>query len=164
MAPPDKLRIEYEPDEEGWFHRIGRFKDGSQFMAFVTSAFTEKDRHSLISGHWRKDKHWITMIHKFDSEGNYLASETRHGGFDIGGWDIVRKKATIELDRMLEQMEAEPRDIYIKPFTAIIKGICYELVYKKEIDEEDWEEDEYVILRPNDIMFHPPWDSGEYST
>ena len=23
---------------------------------------------------------------------------------------------------------------------------------------------EYVMLEPNGVMFHPPWDSGEFST
>ena len=63
---------------------------------------------------------------------------------------------------MLAREEAEPCDIYVKPFSAEIDGVLYELVYESGVDED--EGDEYVMLWPNDVMFHPPWDSGEYST
>jgi hypothetical protein len=162
MAPPDKLRIEYEPDEWGRFHYIGRLKDGTQFMAFVTGAFPGKDRYPDTTGDWRNVKRWLAVLHKFDAEGNHLFSEARHGGFDIEG-DDAGEKAFFELDQILEQTEAEPCDIYVKPFSVEIKGIYYELVYEKETNEEG-EEWECVMLWPNDIMFHPPWDSGEYST
>src|SRR5262245_57226627 len=125
MSPPDKLRIEYEPDEWGRFHHIGRLKDGTQFMAFVTGAFPGTDRYPDTSGDWHHVKCWVAVMHRFDSEGNYLASEAHHGGFDIEG-DVADEKAAIELDRMLARMEAEPCDIYIKPFSAEIEGIYYE--------------------------------------
>jgi hypothetical protein len=40
-----------------------------------------------------------------------------------------------------------------------IDDVVYELVY-----ENHGEGEEYAMLWPNDIMFHPPWDSGKYST
>ena len=38
------------------------------------------------------------------------------------------------------------------------------LIYERERCDEDDDDHEWVMLEPNDIMFHPPWDSGEYST
>jgi formate hydrogenlyase regulatory protein HycA len=59
--------------------------------------------------------------------------------------------------------DIELRDVYVRPFRVEIDGILYELVYERHVSEDgrEWEE---MMLWPNDIMFHPPWDSGEYST
>jgi hypothetical protein len=42
-------------------------------------------------------------------------------------------------------------------------GLVYECVDAEDPDDPT-ATNEYVMLEPNDIMFHPPWDSGEYST
>ncbi|PSB57345.1 hypothetical protein [Chamaesiphon polymorphus] len=42
--------------------------------------------------------------------------------------------------------------------------IEYALEYNCEIDEDDGKEYEDVMLWPQDVMFHEPWDSGSYST
>jgi formate hydrogenlyase regulatory protein HycA len=61
-------------------------------------------------------------------------------------------------------VEIEYGDIRVKPFRLEIGGVVHGLIYRSEFWEEDGEEHEWVMLEPNDIMFHPPWDSGEYST
>jgi hypothetical protein len=75
-------------------------------------------------------------------------------------------------DKQLEKMVAalgkiELCDIRVKPFQAEIDGYLFGLVYECE-DAEDPDDpdakEEHVMLQPNDVMFHPPWDSGEYST
>ena len=167
MAPPDKLRIKNDRDEGGRFDYVGKFPDGKQFMAFVTGAFPGEDRYP-DSATARRVKQWLAVLHKFDSEGNYISSETRRGGFDSEG-DIAGEKAWVEFDRMLAQEEVEFCDINVKLFNAEIEGIFYSLEYDNEVDEDEADEDddceyEAVMLWPNDIMFHPPWDSGSYST
>jgi hypothetical protein len=58
-------------------------------------------------------------------------------------------------------------DIRVSPFRVEIDKIVHGLIYEC-VDAEDLEDpsatEGYVMLEPNDIMFHPPWDSGEYST
>jgi hypothetical protein len=58
-------------------------------------------------------------------------------------------------------------DIRVKPFGIEVDGYFFGLVYHLDSleDADDPEATyEYVQLEPNDIMFHPPWDSGDYST
>ena len=61
----------------------------------------------------------------------------------------------------------EPSDIRVRPFGVEIDGYFFGLVYKcvgAEDPDDPTATHEYVMLEPNDIMFHPPWDRGEYST
>lgn len=161
MAIPDRLRI---PLDESRFEALGRLPDGSQFMAFVTGAFPEGMKY--YSGNdWRSRKQWLAVVHRFDAEGNHVATESRLGGSDAEG-----EKALDEADRQLEDMlsgltaQGAPTfcDIWVKPFSVQIGEVIHGLFYEPP-DGED-EETECVMLEPQDIMFHPPWDSGEYST
>lgn len=166
MATPDKIRIPYEDFYGARFDCVGTFGNGNQFMAYVTGAFPGRDHYPDPSGNWREVKRWTAVLHKFDAEGNHIGSESRLGGFDIEGREVAGEKAWEQLDQMLAGLGLDnPKlsDIYIKPFSVEIDGVIYELAYEHHV-EEDGDESEYVMLWPNDIMFHPPWDSGEYST
>jgi hypothetical protein len=55
-------------------------------------------------------------------------------------------------------------DIWVRQFAVKIDGITHSLLYESDQLEEGGPVFEYVMLEPRDIMFHPPWDSGEYST
>lgn len=73
-----------------------------------------------------------------------------------GGWD--------EFGDILENlwnMNPKPGDINVGLFSVKDDGVTYGLIYEEDDGEEDCE---YVMLEPNDIMFHQPWDSGEYPT
>jgi hypothetical protein len=63
--------------------------------------------------------------------------------------------------------DSRPCDIEVKPFGLKIDDYLFGLIYRCE-DADDPDDpgavSEYVMLEPNDIMFHPAWDSGEYST
>ena len=162
MASPDKIRIPYQDFDGTRFDCIGRYAGGNQFMAFVTGAFPGQDRYPDPAGNWREIKSWVAVLHKFDAEGNHIGSESRLGGFDAEGRQRAGEKAWHQLAQMLEDAgleNAQPCDIYIKPFSVEIDNVVHELVY-----ENHGEREEYVMLWPNDIMFHPPWDSGRYST
>ncbi len=61
----------------------------------------------------------------------------------------------------------EPGDIAVKPFRFEQDGYRFGLIYERDSYDDPANPDagyECVMLWPNDIMFHPPWDSGEYST
>lgn len=167
MPAPDKVRIPYENFEGARFDCVGRYGDGNQFLAFVTGAFPGTERYPDTTGDWQQKKSWNAVIHRFDADGNHIGSEAKRGGYDSEGRDRAGEKAWLHLESMLVDLElegAEFCDINIKLFSAEIGGVIYSLEYEYEIDEEDDYEHECVMLWPNDIMFHPPWDSGEYST
>ncbi len=169
MAKPDKLRIPYEEDEYGRFHSIGRLPDGTQFMAFVTGAFSSGLKYDL-GDDWRERKQWLAVIHRFDADGNHVGSETRLGGYDIEGRDVAGDRAMGQLEAMYSTLcggvQPEFCDVRVRLFSVEIDGVTHGLFYEQSAEEsaEGQERDEWVMLEPQDVMFHPPWDSGEYST
>jgi hypothetical protein len=54
----------------------------------------------------------------------------------------------------------------VRLFSVEIDGITHGLFYEQSEEElkQDEKNSEWVMLEPQDIMFHPPWDSSEYST
>jgi formate hydrogenlyase regulatory protein HycA len=169
MPAPDKLRIPYEDDDDGRFNAVGRLSDGTQFMAFVTGAFPTGMKY--YSGQdWQLKKRWLAVIHRFDPEGAHIGTDTRLGGFDIEGRDVAGDKAFAHLQEMYAELatagDPEFCDIWVKPFSVEIDEVTHGLFYEHTVEGEgeDHYEGEHVMLEPWDIMFHPPWDSGEYST
>ncbi len=169
MAKPDMLRIAYEDFDSGRFSAVGRLRDGTQFMAFVTGAYPIGLEY-YSGDDWQTRKKWLAVIHRFDAEGNHIGSESRLGGFDIEGRDIASEKAYSSLEDMLAELCGGELpdfcDIWVRLFSVEMDGVAHGLFY--ELSEEEAEEGEdrgeWVMLEPRDIMFHPPWDSGEYST
>ncbi len=160
FGPPERLRI----PAEGPIDYVGRLEDGTQYMSFVTGAWPDDYR---FNEDWRKVKSWIGVLHPFDAEGNHLKSEARHGGYDIEGWDAACEKAWAEVHAMLTPHRSKiPKryDIFVKPFSLVINGITHGLVYQVTQSDENGPVYEGVFLEPSDVMFHPPWDSGEWST
>ena len=168
MPRPDCIRIPYEDYEDGRFCNVGRLDDGTQFMAFVTGAFPGPvGSYPAPSSDLRYLKHWLGVVHLFDEEGNHLRTDARLGGFDIEGRSLASYKAWTELNQIAAELGfeyAQLCDIYVKLFLVEIDGIQHGLVYEHYNDGENGEESEWVIMWPRDIMFHPPWDSGSYST
>jgi hypothetical protein len=168
IGPPDTLRIPYEGLECARFNCVGRCADGRQFMAFVTGAFPDDyDWQRICDPHnndWQTDKRWLAVFHLFDAEGHHVGSEARLGGYDSEGWEIAGDKARAELEKMLSHLGPDVTmcDIYVKPFSVVIDGVTHGLSYN-HFAEGDFE-CESMMLEPRDIMFHPPWESGEYST
>jgi hypothetical protein len=163
FGPPERLRI----PAEGPVEYVGRLNDGTQYMSFVTGAWPDDYTANLDNEDWRKIKSWIGVLHLFDSEGNHLKSDARHGAYDIEGWDTACEKAEAQVHDMFTPYRAKnPKrcDIFVKPFSVIIDGITHGLVYRATQPEEGGPVFEGLFLEPRDIMFHPPWDSGEWST
>jgi hypothetical protein len=164
VEPPDKIRV---PHDDHRFEYVGRLADGRQFMAFVTGAFPDGYKMNLDTDEWRKVKSWSAVLHLFDAEGNHFRSEARLGGYDIAGRGVAGDKAWSELDQMLAHLgpgKPELCDIWVRQFSAKIDGVTHSLLYEAFKGEEDGPVVECVMLEPRDIMFHPPWDSGEYLT
>jgi formate hydrogenlyase regulatory protein HycA len=169
MAKPDKLRIAYEDFEYARFDCVGRLPDGTQFMAFVTGAFPTGEKYYL-GDDWQYKKKWLAVVHRFDADGNHIGTETRLGGYDIEGRDVAGDKAFSHLEDMVVELAAGGRpklcDIWVRMFSVEIDGVTHGLFYEQSDEEPEpgEERDEWVMLEPCDIMFHPPWDSSEYST
>jgi hypothetical protein len=167
MAKPDKLRIAYE--EGSRFDCVGRLPDGAQFMAFVTGAFPTGQKYYL-GDDWQCRKKWLAVLHRFDTDGNHTGTETRLGGYDVEGRDTSGEKAFGHLQDMLVELAAGGRpelcDIWVRMFSVEIDGVTHGLFYEQSEEEPEPGEErgEWVMLEPWDIMFHPPWDSSEYST
>lgn len=163
FGSPTKLRI----PAEGPIEYVGRLEDGTQYMCFVTGAVPDGYAFNHDNEDWRKVKRWIAVLHLFDAEGNHLKTEARHGGYDIEGWDAACNKAWTEVRSMFSLYHGNGPvrcDVFVKPFSAVIEGITHGLVYRATQPEEDGPVFEGVFLEPRDVMFHPPWDSGEWST
>ena len=155
MPPPEVIRI--APDDSHFAH-VGIFADGTQFLAFVTGAnpgggFPVPGEPNL--------KQWLAVVHLFDEDGAHLSTSVRLGGLDAEGRRVAQEKAADELDTLLDELvERRPSstDIWVRPFALTIDGVKHGLVFEAEGDSE------WVMLWPRDLMFHPPWDSGEYSS
>ncbi len=173
MPKPIRLRIPYEDDEYGRFNLVGRYSGGDQFMAFVTGAFpadwwSGSRPPEYLRTRWADHKRWYAVLHRFDADGNHLGTEVRCGGTTAAGESQAIERADEELAVLLTSLgPLEPQDIWVKPFGVEIDGYPFGLVYEC-VNAEDPEDpsatNEYVMLQPNDVMFHPPWESGEYST
>lgn len=162
FGPPDKLRI---PAEDR-FDFVGRCGD-TQVLAFTTGAFPDGyDWKRYADPHvdeWRRDKMWIAVLHLFDSQGNHTSSQARLGGYDIEGHYVAGEKALFQLTKMLRELgPLETCDIYVELFSVVLDNVTHGLFYT-HFCEEGFEA-EWVMLKPRDIMFHPPRGSGETSS
>jgi hypothetical protein len=164
LAAPQTLLIPFEDFEYGRFTHVGRFGDGNQFMAYVTFA-SPKFYHTEVETSdgqviWQQHVNCFAVLHRFDPAGKHLGTAVERVTPD--GSDEAKLQAMIAA---LGPVKLS--DIRVCPFEVQIGKVLHGLIYECE-DAEDLEDPdatlEYVMLYPNDIMFHPPWDSGEYST
>jgi hypothetical protein len=160
-GPPTRLRI---PRDEDRFTNVGRLGDGTQFSAYVTGAFPVNYR--AVGGDLRAVKRWQAVAHYFDAAGHHLSTDVRLGGVDADDEAVAR--AFRHLNAIHDELDAngEPEfgDIWVQLFSVEIDGIRYELRYERREDGDEDDHSECVMFWPRDIMFHPPWDSGRYST
>ena len=165
FGPPDSLRI---PQDEGRFEHVGRFGGNMQFMAFVTGAFPEGNPYPDPGGDWASKKRWYAVLHRFDAAGDHLGTDAWSGGTTAEGAEQACERAWQKLAEMLSSLgRCRLCDIQVKPFRFEQDGYLFGLVYERNsYDDPDNPGAGYesVLLWPNDIMFHPPWDSGQYST
>jgi hypothetical protein len=162
------LLIPYENFEGGRFTHVGRYETVNQFMGYVTyaSKYVPKFYHTETvtpEGQiiWRKHTNCFAVLHRFDSSGHHLRTDVER----VEGTGDSCERDWAKLKEMIAGLrQVEFCDIRVEPFRVEIGKVVHGLIYECERWEEDGEEHEWVMLEPNDIMFHPPWDSGEYST
>jgi formate hydrogenlyase regulatory protein HycA len=173
VAEPERLLIPFEDFEYARFNLIGRYAGNNQFMAFVTGAFPADwwsgDRPpEYLRNRWAEHKRWYAVLHRFGPDGTHLGTEVWNGGTTADGQGEAIERAGKKLNELLESLgPREPCDIRVKPFGVDVDGYLFGLVYQLNNYEDPANPDgthECVMLEPNDIMFHPPWDSGDYST
>lgn len=171
MAVPDLLMIPYENVGGGRFTDIGRYGDGKQFMAFVTAAFPAdwwdgSRSPAFLRNRWAEYKRYYAVLHRFDPQGSHLGTDTWSGGTYADNPVKATERAEEKLDQLIASLGPYQKgDIWVKPFGVEDGGYFFGLVYHHAEDPDFPEDsDEYVMLEPNDIMFHPPWDSGSFST
>ena len=172
MSAPDKLLIRYAQDDDR-FGLMGQYGSGNQFLAFGTGAYPSdwwsgSRSPEYLRNHWAEHKRWYAVLHRFDSTGNHQGPEAHCGGTTAQGEADAWKQVSHDLENLVASLGGHRLgDIEVKLFGIELDGYFFGLVYSCENPEglDDPEAThEYVMLEPNDIMFHPPWDSGEYST
>jgi hypothetical protein len=171
MAAPDILLIQHEDFDGGRFTHIGRYGTGNQFMAYLTYAteYVPKFYHTeevTPDGQiiWREHANCFAVLHRFDAAGGHLGTDVE----PVEGVRGSEHRDWAKLEEMVAGLgEVELCDIRVKPFRVEVGKVVHGLIYEC-VDAEDPDDPtathEYVMLEPNDIMFHAPWDSGEYST
>jgi hypothetical protein len=154
MSRPEKIRI--CPDEVHFQH-VGRLRhpDGL-FMASVTGTFSIKAPD--------RPRRCLAVLHLFHPDGTHLQTVVYPKGCEPGSEAEVEAAHEAFDDILSLLLERDPviEDIWVKPFEAGIDGMVHGLIYECQDDPDG--PIECVWLEPRDIMFHPPWDSGEYST
>jgi len=158
MAVPEVIPIAYEPRHRT--EAIGRFADG-QFLASVTYAFPEGFRPD---DGWEEHKRLYTVLHTFDAEGRYRASEIWCAGTWAQqqraphGQDSVLARAQAHLGKLLRSLpQRRYTDIAIRPFQLTVDGVLFGLLTGRD-EDGGWAE-----LYPDRLGFGPPWD-GSYDT
>jgi hypothetical protein len=165
MAAPDTLLIQYEDFEGGRFTHVGRYGPGNQFMGYVTFAAPKFYHTEEVAPDgqiiWRQHMNCFAVLHRFDAAGQHLGTDVER----VEGVQESGKADWSTLESMIAALgEVKLCDIQVKLFRVEVGKVVHGLIYECERWEEDEEEHDWVMLEPNDIMFHPPWDSGEYST
>ncbi len=154
MAIPETIKIERV--EDYWTHDIGRYVNGSQFMAFVVATLP----YNLLGKDWEDHKRWYAVLHIFNEQGDHLYSQANFMGLTADGENAVVDKARAKCNEMLGGLQdLHYCDVAIKLFSMTIDGAVFGLVDVTKPEDEH----ELVELMPNQLVFYPPWD-GTFDT
>jgi hypothetical protein len=167
--PPEKVRLPGERDlSPSLFEYNGHLPDGTQLLAYDCPD-PKGDLPPDESG--RRGFRFLGVVHEFDADGHHRLIRTRvtAGRFKDG------LEAGEAARAMLREMVApylsagwRPGDIWVRPFLVKIDGWSHGFVFKGYglgLEDGSGEApDEAVYFKPFDFPFHPPYDSGSYST
>lgn len=170
-GPPTRVRI---ARGEGRFPNVGRLLDGTQFLAFAVTTFPTD--YQYRESDWLQVKRVQAVAHYFDPDGQHLRTDVRIGGVEAD--ENATAKAFGYLNAMHDELvvacggaEPEYGDIWVQLFSIDIDGIRYALRYERHEYEDPAEAEEMggpgyesVVLEPQDVVFHPPWNNGGYDT
>ena len=155
---PVPARIKIIREEDFYTDKIGKCKDGRQFMAFVVASLP--DGTGPLPHDWRKHKRWHAVLHTFDKFGKHLKSDVWTAGCSADGEDEVIRRARTRLSEMLAALgSVKYCDVSVCHFRVEVDGRVFGLV-DASVPDEDYES---IHLLPNDLAFFPPWD-GTYDT
>lgn len=149
---PDKIRIRREKG----YHtdRIGKLRDGRQFMAFIVGVGRRPIRSE------RGSLKWYAVLHLFDAEGNHVGTKVSFLG--SGAFASQLHGAEAKLTTMVRSLgPVKYSDVAVKLFSIKIKGLVFGLI-DASIPSKKYRYTR-VDLVPNGLAFFPPWD-GTYST
>jgi hypothetical protein len=167
--PPAKVMLPSEQDDApSLFEYNGHLPDGTQLLAYLCPDPTG-NQPADASG--KLGFRWVGVVHEFDADGHHRLIRTR----GISGRYAGVLEAAAPAREMLREMVApylmagwRPGDIWVRPFLVVVDGWAHGFVFRafggglEGGDEED--PDEGVYFKPFDFPFHPPYDSGSYST
>jgi hypothetical protein len=170
-GPPGQVRI---ARGTGRFPNVGRLPDGTQFLAYVVTAFPLGYR--FRERDWQEVKRVQAVAHYFDPDGRHLRTDVRVGGVEADR--NVTPKAFGHLIAIHDELvaacggaEPEYGDIWAQPFSVDIDGIRYALRYERhehgdpaEAREVGGPGYESVVFDPMEVVFHAPWSEGAYDT
>lgn len=167
MAEPDTILIPHEDFDGARFTHVGRYAGDNQFLACITyaSQYVAKfywTEEITVDGQlcFRQCANCFAALHRFDSAGCHLGTAVER----LGGTDDSDQDDWAKLDKMVANLgDIQRCDIHVKPFRIEIDKIVFGLIYERaELDGsiDPDESQEYVMLEPNDIMFHPPWEAA----
>lgn len=147
---PKKIKIRREKGYHTGY--IGRWKDGTQFMAFIVGV--PVTRTSSAQGKVT----WYAVLHRFDSEGKHLGTESSLLGTNEFAHQLKGAQATLR--KMIRTLgTVKYCDVEVALFSVRIDGHKFGLV-DASIPKEGYER---IDLLPNGLAFFPPWD-GTYET
>jgi formate hydrogenlyase regulatory protein HycA len=157
VAEPDTLLIPYEDFECGRFTHVGRYGYGHQFLAYLTYAQPKfyHTEESTPDGQiiWRQHINCFAVLHCFDTAGHHLSTQLER----VEGTPDSFQRDRARLEEMLRGLgKLEFRDIRVKLFQVKVGKVVHGLIYEPEEWDEGFPMGDYVMLEPNDIMFHPP--------
>ena len=129
-------------------------------MAFVTGAFP-RNQYPHPDHEWQTTKRWYSVIHCFDRDGNHLRTDAWNAGSEADDRQRVMEAAVSRLDEMVTGLRSPKKcRIRVRPFSHLDGEYVFGLFLETSPTDP---ENEWAMLQPNDVMFHPPW-SGEYSS
>ncbi len=148
--------------------KIGVLRDGRQFLAFEIWHNPEdppswRGLVNIVSWRrevraWRRNVRAYGVVHVFSAAGDHIESHIRCFSSASEAQDL--EDAETFVNDQLSELGAEKYcDIRIRFFSLAFDGVDF--YFEERID--DGEKSGLIILQPNDLLFHPPW-NGRYDT
>jgi len=139
---------------------IGQFGNQNQFWAQVVAVFRKPSAVSAVGeDEWKTRKCWYAILHKFDVQGNHLATDFKFIGTTADGESVILPEAERQKDNFIQALgPVSFEDIAIRLFGVEIDGHVFGMV-----DSSSSEWGDSATMEPGDLVFSAPWD-GEYDT